>query len=113
LVVIALIMSASCGGIGAIPAAQSTTQVAFLNAADVQGAVEAAATSVSEPLVIAVVDRVGNILAIYRKAGAPAMAIGNFGKPVMANELAVGLARTAAFFSNNQASAAVMSLSSS
>jgi uncharacterized protein GlcG (DUF336 family) len=103
LVVIALIMSASCGGIGAIPAAQSTTQVAFLNAADVQGAVEAAATSVSEPLVIAVVDRVGNILAIYRKAGAPAMAIGNFGKPVMANELAVGLARTAAFFSNNQA----------
>jgi len=49
------------------------------------------------------VDRVGNILAIYRQGWAPAMAIGNFGKPSWQTKLAVGLARTAAFFSNNQA----------
>src|SRR5439155_11299752 len=103
LVVTALIASVSCGGIGTIPAPQSTTQVASLNNADVQAVVEAAAASVTEPLVIAVVDRAGDILAIYRKASAPTMSIGNFGTVVSANELAVALARTAAFFSNNQA----------
>ena len=54
-------------------------------------------------MVIAVVDRPGNILAIYHKAGAPTTGIGNFGAVVSADELAVGLARTAAFFTNNQA----------
>jgi uncharacterized protein GlcG (DUF336 family) len=103
LVVTALITSASCGGIGAIPAAQSTTQGAFLSKDAVDAVVKAAAASVSEPLVIAVVDRGGNILAVYRKASAPTTSIGNFGRIVSANELAVGLARTAAFFSNNQA----------
>jgi uncharacterized protein GlcG (DUF336 family) len=103
LVITTILTSASCGGIGAIPAAQSTTQVVALDQTDVTNAVEAAAASVSDPLVIAVVDRAGNILAIYRKAGAPTTSIGNFGTVVNANELAVGLARTAAFFSNNQA----------
>ena len=103
LVVIALMASLSCGGIGAIPPAQPTTQVAFLSMNAVDTAVKAAAASVSEPLVIAVVDRSGNILAIYHKAGAPTTAIGNFGAVVSADELAVGLARTAAFFTNNQA----------
>lgn len=103
LVITAILTSASCGGIGAIPSAQSTTQVAALDQADVTKAVEAAASSVSEPMVIAVVDRAGNILAIYRKAGAPTTSIGNFGAVVNANELALALARTAAFFTNNQA----------
>ena len=40
---------------------------------------------------------------VFRKDGAPATAIGNFGLPIDTNELSVGLARTAAFFSNNQA----------
>src|SRR4029077_8694417 len=35
--------------------------------------------------------------------GAPTTGIGNFGAVVRADELAVGLARTAAFFTNNQA----------
>jgi uncharacterized protein GlcG (DUF336 family) len=103
LVVIALIASPGCGGIGAIPPAQSTTQVASLSLSAVDAAVKAAAASVSEPMVIAVVDRPGNILAIYHKAGAPTTGIGNFGAVVSADELAVGLARTAAFFTNNQA----------
>jgi uncharacterized protein GlcG (DUF336 family) len=54
-------------------------------------------------MVIAVVDRSGNILGVYRKPAAPALAAGNFGAQVDANELAVSLARTAAFFSNDQA----------
>ena len=52
---------------------------------------------------VAVTDRQGNILAIYRKTGAPDTAQGNYGSTVDANELAVALARTASFFSNNQA----------
>lgn len=74
-----------------------------LNAADVQAAIQSAATAVSDPLVIAVTTRQGEILAIYRKANAPTTAIGNFGQTVDANELAVGLARTASFFSNDAA----------
>jgi uncharacterized protein GlcG (DUF336 family) len=54
-------------------------------------------------MVVAVVDRAGNILAVFKTPGAPATSIGNFGKVVPADELAVGLARTAAFFSNDQA----------
>jgi uncharacterized protein GlcG (DUF336 family) len=50
-----------------------------------------------------VVDRSGTILGVYRKAGAPATAIGNFGATVDSAELAVALARTGAFFSNNEA----------
>jgi uncharacterized protein GlcG (DUF336 family) len=103
LVVIALMASPGCGGIGAIPPAQTTTQLASLSMSAVDTAVKAAAASVSEPMVIAVVDRSGNILAIYHKAGAPTTGIGNFGAVVSADELAVGLARTAAFFTNNQA----------
>jgi len=102
-VAIAFAACAGCGTVGPPRAPQQTTQVAALSATDVQAVVQASATSVSDPLVIAVVDRAGNILAVYRKAGAPTTAIGNFGAVVSANELAVGLARTAAFFSNNQA----------
>jgi uncharacterized protein GlcG (DUF336 family) len=53
--------------------------------------------------VVAVTDRSGQILAIHRKPGSPATAVGNFGQVVPTAELAVGLARTASFFSNNQA----------
>jgi uncharacterized protein GlcG (DUF336 family) len=54
-------------------------------------------------MVVAVVDRAGNLLALWRKPGAPATAIGNFNTPIDTNDLAIGLARTGAFFSNNQA----------
>ena len=74
-----------------------------LNAADVQQVVEDAAKSLNVPMVIAVADRAGNILAVFQNAGAPLASTGNFGVSVDSKELAVGLARTAAFFSNNQA----------
>lgn len=70
---------------------------------DVARVVEGAAKSVNAPAVIAVTDRQGDILAIFRKPNAPATAMGNFSKPVDTNELAVALARTAGFFSNAQA----------
>lgn len=75
----------------------------ILSATDVDTAVKNAAASVQSPLVIAVTDRQGNILAVYRKANAPITATGNFSATVDANELAVALARTASFFSNDQA----------
>jgi len=59
--------------------------------------------SVNAPMVVAVVDRGGNILAVFETTGAPATGIGNFGVAVDADDLAVGLARTAAFFSNDHA----------
>ena len=54
-------------------------------------------------MVIAVADRAGKILAVFQNAGAPTTATGNFEVPVDSKELAVALARTAAFFSNDQA----------
>jgi uncharacterized protein GlcG (DUF336 family) len=87
------------------PAAGTDTAVdsSILSIDDVRTAVQNAATAVNVPLVIAVTDRQGNILAVYRKLGAPALAMGNFSQMVDANELAVAQARTASFFSNNQA----------
>src|SRR5512132_1665766 len=49
-----------------------------ITAADVRAIVTQAAQSVNVPLVIAVTDRSGNILGVYRKAGAPATAMANF-----------------------------------
>ena len=74
-----------------------------LSAADVQQVVQNAAQSANTPLVVAVSDRAGNILAVFQTSGAPATATGNFGASVDSNELAVALARTAALFSNDQA----------
>lgn len=79
-------------------------QIPTLTASDVQAVVQAAASSVdSEALDIAVTDRQGNVLAVFHKNAVPATAIGNLGKPTATDDLAVGLARTASFFSNNQA----------
>jgi len=49
------------------------------------------------------VDRGGIVLAVYREPGAGINATGNFGAGVNANDVAVALARTAAYFSNDQA----------
>ncbi len=102
-VTVTLAACIGCGGVNAPPAPQQTTQVATLSSTDVQAVVQATASTVSDPLVIAVVDRAGRILAVYNKASAPTTAVGNFGAVLNANEVAVGLARTAAFFSNNEA----------
>src|SRR5580658_4246777 len=75
-----------------------------LASSDVAAVVEAAASSVnSDAMVIAVTDRQGDILAIYQKPSAPAMSTANFGVQADTREVAVALARTASFFSNDQA----------
>ena len=82
----------------------TATTAGCLTAVDVMNAVQGAATAISpDTMVIAVVDRAGTPLAVFRKAGAPATVVGNFGALVDANDYAVGLARTGAFFSNDQA----------
>ena len=73
--------------------ADGTVSAAALSAADVDTIVRAAAGALSGPATIAVVDRTGLPLAVYRKAGAPASD----------DDQAIGVARTAALFSNNQA----------
>jgi uncharacterized protein GlcG (DUF336 family) len=76
----------------------------MLSSDDVSAVVEAAASSVnSDAMVIAVTDRQGDILAIYKKPSAPATSAANFGIQADTKEVAVALARTASFFSNNQA----------
>ncbi len=75
-----------------------------LSQADVQMVVEAAATAAqSDSMAIAVVDRMGRILAVYAGPSAPATSPGNFGAAIPTADLAVALARTGAFFSNDQA----------
>ena len=56
----------------------------------------------SEALDIAVTDRQGNILAVFHKNVVPDVRA-NFGVQINTDDVAIGLARTAAFFSNNQA----------
>ena len=74
-----------------------------LQATDVQNIVTAAVNSVNVDMVVAVVDRAGFVLGVFRTQNAPTTAVGNFGQTQDANDLAVALARTGAFFSNDQA----------
>ena len=76
-VVAVVVVFTGCGSPNSPPSAQQTTQVAALSSTDVQAVVQASASSVSDPLVIAVADRAGNILAVYSKPGAPLTATGN------------------------------------
>jgi len=102
-----LIVLIGCGGgsPSATPASPPPV-VPALSIADVANLVQAAASSAdAETMAIAVVDRGGAVLAVYDKAGVTpgATDIGNFGIPVDVNDLAVALARTGAYFSNDQA----------
>ncbi len=87
----------------AVPIVATNTADNVLTAAEVDSIAKAAAASVNVPLVIAVSDRRGQILAVYSTTGAPDTAIGNFGLAYAADDVAAALARTAAFFSNDQA----------
>jgi uncharacterized protein GlcG (DUF336 family) len=69
----------------------------------VQNIVQAAVNSVNVDMVVAVVDRAGFVLGVFRTPNAPGTAVGNFAQTQDANDLAVALARTGAFFSNDQA----------
>ncbi len=95
---------AGCGGANTppVPAPPSTAFVG-LTATEVQGIIQNAATAVDAPIVIAVTDRGGAILGLFQKTGAPATSTGNFSNLVPTTELAVALARTASYFSNDQA----------
>ena len=97
--------STGCGGVvGALTSAPPPPTVQSLTAADVTTLVQTAAQAADpNTMVIAVVDRSGNVLGVYRKPSAPTLATGNFSAQVDTNELAVSLARTGAFFSNDQA----------
>jgi uncharacterized protein GlcG (DUF336 family) len=80
------------------PAYQPLTQ------AEVTQIVTSAAVAASaDTMIVAVVDRQGNVLGGFQKPNAPMLALGNFSLMENANDVAVALARTGAFFSNNQA----------
>ena len=93
-----------CGGGTVAPvSAPPVVPVQPLQAADVQNIVQAAVNSVNVDMAVAVVDRAGFVLGVFRTQNAPMSAVGNFGQSQNANDLAVALARTGAFFSNDQA----------
>lgn len=101
--VLALLL-VSCGGGSSTPVSPPpVASVQPLQIADVQNIVQAAVNSTNVDMIVAVVDRAGFVLGVYRTQNAPATAIGNFGQLLDANDLAIALARTGAFFSNDQA----------
>jgi uncharacterized protein GlcG (DUF336 family) len=97
------ILLMGCGSGSSAPVAPPVPAVQALQAADVQNIVQAAMNSVNANMAVAVVDRAGFVLGIFRTQNAPATAVGNFGQLQNANDVAVALARTGAFFSNDQA----------
>lgn len=66
--------------------------ISALSAAEAGALAEGAAAALAEPMTVAVVDRAGRILALYRQ-----------GTDASLDDRAAGLARTGAFFSNDQA----------
>src|SRR3979490_2614740 len=86
----------SCGSASTAPSPPPPPPPVPLTSSDVQQVVEDAAKSLNVPMVIAVADRAGKILAVFQNAGAPSTSPGNFGVAVDSKELAVALARTAA-----------------
>jgi uncharacterized protein GlcG (DUF336 family) len=106
----AALLCLSCGGTGSSSSNSSdppAPAVVQLTASDVTTVVQNAVMAVDAPMAVAVVDRGGNVLAVFDTPGAPTMAQGNFygttQQMVSANDLAVSEARTAAYFSNDQA----------
>jgi uncharacterized protein GlcG (DUF336 family) len=99
----AALWAAGCGRASPPSASTASAVQQTLTATDAQSVVQNAVTSENVPLVVAVTDRLGNVLAVFVKPGAPATAVGNFGTAVPSDQLAVALARTASLFSNDQA----------
>jgi uncharacterized protein GlcG (DUF336 family) len=99
------LLFAGCGGGSSTiaPSPPPAPSVQPLQLADVQKIIQAAVNSANVDMVVAVVDRAGFVLGVYRTQNAPTSTLGNFSATINANDLAVGLARTGAFFSNNQA----------
>src|SRR5260370_25065593 len=91
------------GGSSAVVSPPPIPAVQPLQVADVQNIVQAAVNSVNVDMAVAVVDRAGFVLGVFRTQNAPATTAGNFGSVQNASEVAVALARAGAFFSNDQA----------
>src|SRR5262245_40972817 len=90
--------------LAAVVATEHRTVNEVLSAADVSEVTRQAGESIDATTrVIAVTAREGQVLAVRRKPSAPATVVANFGATVDANDFAVSLARTASFFSNDQA----------
>jgi uncharacterized protein GlcG (DUF336 family) len=98
-----LMVGCGSGNPAAVVPPPPTPAVQPLQIADVEKIVQAAVNAVNVDMVVAVVDRGGFVLGVFRTQSAPVTAAGNFSATVDANDLAVALARTGAFFSNNQA----------
>ena len=100
---LAMIIVGCGGGSIATITPPPATAVQALQVADVQNIVQAAVNSVNADMTVAVVDRAGFVLGVFRTQNAPSTANGNFGQLQDANEVAIALARTGSFFSNDQA----------
>jgi uncharacterized protein GlcG (DUF336 family) len=99
-----VLLLAGCGsGSSVVVTPPPPPPVPALQVSDVQKIVQAATNAVNIDMVVAIVDRAGFVLGVYQTQNAPANAAGNFGVSGNAADLAVALARTAAFFSNDQA----------
>jgi len=101
--VLALLLVGCGGGSSALVSPPPIPSVQPLQIADVQNIVQAAVKSANVDMAVAVVDRSGFVLGVYRTQNAPITAQGNYGQTLDANDVAVALARTGAFFSNDQA----------
>src|SRR5437773_7176030 len=101
--VLAMLLIGCAGGSSAPVAAPPIPAVQALQVVDVQNIVQAAVNSVNVDMAVAVVDRAGFVLGVFRTQNAPAATTGNLGQVQNANDVAVALARTGAFFSNDQA----------
>lgn len=93
------------GGVKELPPmGMRPPQTTLLTAEDVRLLIGRAVRAVNEPaLIVAVTDRGGRILGLFRTRAAPDQVVGNFSRTVRAEDWAIALARTGAFFSNNQA----------
>ena len=100
---LALLLWGCGGGSTALISPPPPPVVQPLQTSDVQNIVQTAVNSVNVDMVVAIVDRAGFVLGVFRTQNALATATGNFGQMQDANDLAVALARTGAFFSNDQA----------
>jgi uncharacterized protein GlcG (DUF336 family) len=98
------LLLAGCGPGAAVPTPTPPPPVVQpLQTADVQSVITAAVGAVNVDMVVAVVDRAGFVLGVFRTQNAPTTTTGNFGQTQNANDVAVALARTGAFFSNDAA----------
>src|SRR6267378_3256152 len=101
--VLAMLLVGCGGGTSAPVAPPPIPAIQALQVTDVQNIVTTAVNSVNAEMVVAVVDRAGFVLGVFRTQNAPVTTAGNFGQMLNANDVAVALARTGAFFSNDQA----------